>query len=225
MFVRYRTEGVLINKRNQNDFDRLLTFYTKEFGKVSLFAKSIRKEESKLRSGVEPFSLVELEFIEGKIGKTLTDIKVVNPFKNINGNLERVSLAEKVINNLNLLIKGEEKDGKIWNLLKDTLLRIEEEGEQIIYYYFFWNLISSLGYGPNLCNCVKCHKAIEKNFRLSPGEGGVVCPQCSREAFSFEVSLDTIKVIRDLLENKDVNPKDQRSLQSITNLYLSSLLS
>ncbi|MBU1137070.1 recombination protein O N-terminal domain-containing protein, partial [Patescibacteria group bacterium] len=37
----YKTQGIIIRRGNANDFDRLLTVYTKEFGKVLLKAKSV----------------------------------------------------------------------------------------------------------------------------------------------------------------------------------------
>jgi len=67
MFVHYRTQGLILKKEDQGEADLLFTIYTKDFGKLEILGRAIRKISSKLRSGAEIFYLSEVEFIQGKI--------------------------------------------------------------------------------------------------------------------------------------------------------------
>ena len=77
-----------MKKEDRGESDRFFTVYTKEFGKLDILGKSIRKISSKLRAGMGLFSLSEIEFIQGKALKTLTDAILNEEFRNLNKNLE-----------------------------------------------------------------------------------------------------------------------------------------
>jgi len=155
MFIHYRTQGLILQKEERGDADLLFAIYTKDFGKLEVLGKAIRKISSKLRSGADIFYLSEIEFIQGKTYKTLTDTILIEKFANIKADLKRLRVAYKISGVLGDLVKGQESDEKIWRLLKETFKRLnklEITGTklELLYYYFFWNLVSSLGYQPEL---------------------------------------------------------------------------
>ena len=164
MFVHHRTSGFILKKVDRRETDQLLTIYTKDFGKLEILAKAIRKISSKLKSGAEIFYLSEIEFIQGKTHKILTDAILIEKFENLKNNLNKLKIAYKVSQVLNNLVSGQEPDEKIWQLLEETFRKLDklEIGRhppttlrklEIIYYYFFWNLVSLLGYQPELKGC------------------------------------------------------------------------
>ena len=88
MFVHHRTSGFILKKVDRKETDQLLTIYTKDFGKLEILAKAIRKISSKLKSGAEIFYLSEIEFIQGKTRKTLTDAILIEKFENLRKDLK-----------------------------------------------------------------------------------------------------------------------------------------
>ncbi len=154
MFIHYRTQGFIFKKEDRAETDQLFTIYTKDFGKLEILGKAIRKIASKLRSGAEVFYLSEIEFIQGKTYKTLTDAVLIEKFENIRKDLKRLKVAYEISETLDSLIKGQEPDEKIWQLIKETFGKLNLLKKiEIIPYYFFWNLISLLGYHPEIKNC------------------------------------------------------------------------
>lgn len=228
MFSRHKTKGVVIGKRDQSESDRVLIAYTEEFGKLRLFGKSIRKESSKLRSGSEPFALTELEFIEGRSRKTLTDVRVIDPYPKTNGDLERIALAGRVADDLDALIGGEERDPKVWDLVRSSFDIIEAGKGSITYHRFFWNLMFILGYGPEIYHCSQCRGGLDPSGLIfSPEDGGLVCSSCQSKDSAFLVNERTIKVIRVLLrddgsfEKIRIDPADEESLWDTSGRYFS----
>jgi len=185
MAVHYRTQGFIIKKTDRGESDRLFTIYTKDFGKLDILGKAIRKIKSKLRGGTELFYLSEIEFIQGKTHKTLTDTILIESFPNIRKDLERLKIAHQIAEVLDSLVVKEEKDDQVWQLLKETFdklgslkaelpfmemkvekraktsLTIENRRLEIVYYYFFWHLVSILGYEPEIHDCSIGRKKID----------------------------------------------------------------
>ncbi|HUW71666.1 MAG TPA: DNA repair protein RecO [Candidatus Humimicrobiaceae bacterium] len=169
MFVHYRTQGLILKKEDRGDADLLFTIYTRDFGKLKILGKAIRKISSKLRAGAEIFYLSEIEFIQGKTYKTLTDAILIEKFANIKTDLKRLKIAYKISGILDNLVKDPESDEKIWRLLKETFRKLNklettEVKLEILYYYFFWNLVSFLGYQPELWTDSICGRQIDADL-------------------------------------------------------------
>jgi len=80
VFTHYRTRGIILKEANRGEADRLFILYTKDFGKIEILGKGIRRINSKLRPGISFPSLSEIEFIQGKRYKTLTDASLLADF-------------------------------------------------------------------------------------------------------------------------------------------------
>ncbi len=166
MAIHYRTRGFVIKKTVRGEADQVFTIYTENFGKLEISGKAVRKIKSKLRGGIELFYLSEIEFIHGKKIKTLTDAIAIDIFPNIRKKLKKLAAASKIAENLNDLVRGQEPDKEIWELLSETLNRLDAEhkarnARDIIYYYFLWNLFSILGYRPEFKDCLMNGQKIE----------------------------------------------------------------
>ena len=230
MFVHYRTLGLILAKRDRGEADQLFTVYTRDFGKLEVLGKAIRKISSKLRSGVEIFYLSEIEFIQGKIYKTLTDVLLIKKFQNLKKNLERLDIAYGISEDLDNFVRGEEPDKKIWQLILEVFERLNNSqlttyNLQLIYYYFFWNFISILGYKPELYFCVACQKKLKpEKLYFSSKEGGIICQDCSKSfgvpsGSGIETKQEVVKILRKILE------KDWKILSRLRNIkeYLKSI--
>lgn len=238
MFIHYRTRGFVLKKINRGEADQLFTIYTEDFGKLEILGKAIRKIKSKLRSGLEPFYLSEIEFIQGKGYKTLTDVVLIEKFGNIRRNLKRLKAAYRISDVLDDLIRNQEPDEKIWQLLAEVFeklnsLKIENCKLEIVYYYFFWNFLSLLGYQPQLRDCSLCQKKLSfGKLYFSPKEKGIICPDCFKKNKSGkEVDVEIFKILRIILEKNwqilarlKIEEKHLKGLNSFSKNYLSVIL-
>lgn len=232
MALHYRTQGFILKKVDAGESDRIFTIFTKDFGKLEILAKAIRKITSKLRGGMELFYLSEVEFIQGKTHKTLTDTILIDSFQNLRKDLKRLKIAQDISEMIDDLIKGQEKDEKIWNLLEVAFQKLNKASLSIkecwlIYYYFLWNFLSALGYKPQLDFCSICQgklvpsnvyivrdsqifgekekKRISNGVYFSEKEGGTICSTCFKKTKEGkEILSDVVKILRLFLE-KDLN--------------------
>lgn len=211
MFVHHRTKGIILKKVDLRETDQLFTIYTHKFGRVEILAKSIRKVVSKLKSGMQLFSLSDVEFIQGKRYKTLIGAISIDKFVNLRSNLARLNTMHKISELLDKLVYYDKPSENIWELLTDTLEELNEKkfddkNLKLIYYYFSWNLFSCLGYRPELYNCSSCRNKLKpNNIFFIPMLGGVVCQDCYKEKglgiSGIMIDPETVKILRILMHN------------------------
>jgi len=210
MFIHHRTIGYILKRENINEADQVFLIYTKDFGKIKVSAKAVRRLNSKLRSSIQVFYLSEIEFIQGKALKTLTDAILIQRLDGIRKDLFKLRLAYNFSRVFNALVKNQEADEKLWQLLNAFFKNLESEKltsikAQLIYYFFFWNLLSVLGYAPELKLCVFCRKKVMPNrFFWIVGEGGLVCKNCLNKVKTRigEIDIRTLKVLRLMMNNE-----------------------
>ena len=244
MFIHYRTQGFIFKKEDRGEADQLFGVYTRDFGKLEILGRGIRKISSKLRSGAEVFYLNEIEFIQGKVHKTLTDAIPIEKFTNLRKDLKRLAIAYQISETLDNLVKGQEPDEKIWQILNEIFQtlntnNLKPKAYNLIYYYFLWNLLSILGYQSELYYCALCQKKFgyslgrcEKLY-FSPKEGGIICQNCFQKVKNGKkvVSSEVVKIFR-LFLKKDwptllklkIGPNHLKSIEEISSCYLSFIL-
>ncbi len=220
MFVHYRSKGIVINKADRGEADQLFSVYTKSFGRVEILGKSIRKISSKLRPGIDIFYFVEIEFIQGKGYKILTDATPINKFKNLRKSLKRLLIAHRIAEVSDKLIKGEEKDHKIWDLILEVFEKLDEESSKLkdldlLFCYFLFSFLSELGYEIELYDCVSCQKKLfPGQLFFSPESGGIVCSNCIKKIGKTGlIEVNMVKILR-LIIKRDWETLDRIKLES-----------
>jgi DNA repair protein RecO (recombination protein O) len=158
VFVHNKTYSFILSKFDSGEADQIIVLYTREFGKLEVLARGIRKITSKLKPSVELFCLSNIEFVQGKNYKTLTDAYLIDKFKNIKNDLVRFKVIYQISDLINDLIKKQEQDIRIWRLILKIFYIVDKkeiplEKILLMYHYLFWNLISLLGYYPEISKC------------------------------------------------------------------------
>jgi len=209
MTTHYKTRALVFKKTDRNESDRIFSVFTDDFGRLDVFAKAIRKTVSKLRSGIDIFSFSDIEFIQGKNRKTLTDAAASERFKNIFQDPRRFDVARAIGEILNNLIRGEEKHQDVFDLLKEVLYKLDNQDMKnkkyvLVYYYFLWNALSLLGHRPEVQRCNTCRQKLDPgSVYFSDKVGGVICKEClGQDALAQKINSDIVKILR-LIFNKD----------------------
>ena len=240
MTTRYKTRGFVFKKNDINESDRNFSVFTDDFGRLDIFAKAIRKSASKLRSGIDIFFMSELEFIQGRSRKTLTDAVVIEKFGNITQDLEKFKIAGGIGEILDNFIRGEEKDKDIFNLLNDVFYKLnvgsfKNKKYTLVYYYFLWNALSLLGYRPEVEKCNICHGKLNPySIYFSDKSGGIICKKClGHDDKAQKINSDIVKILRlifkkewDILYKLKIEASSQKLFQKVSdNYYLYTLSS
>ena len=243
-FTHFKTKGIFIKKEDCGEADQEFTVFTREFGKIKVRARSIRKISSKLRTGADLFYFSEIDFVQGRAYKTLTGALSVEKFSLFRKEPYRLSVAYQVSEAIDKLTGLEERDIALWRLLLATFKRLNcqslaKENYSLLLSYFLWNLIFILGFSPDLQKCVSCGSRIVLQHRInfSPAEGGLLCEDCfgklaSKERNSIEkTKAGTIKALRIFLGDRkgivsrlQIDQPLQKELYKLARVYLRVLI-
>ena len=166
MAIHYKTFGLALSASDIREADQLFLVYTKDYGKIKVLGRGIRKITSKLRSGIDLFCFCELEFIRGKYYLTLTDARIISELNLKDSLYDISSVIERATG-------AEESDARIWRLLVN--LSKYNFNDKFLYSFFFWNLMFFSGYSVDLKSCVHCSARLSLAMKFDFDAGGIVC--------------------------------------------------
>ncbi len=228
MTRRYNTQALVLKKTDRGEADRIITFYTKEYGKLQITGKAIRKMKSKLKSTTDLFYLSDIDFIQGKSFKTLTDAREIDSFCGIRSDFEKTRAAFKISEEVDKKIIGEEADKNLWRILIESFKRMDSSSFSgfLIYHYFAWSFLSVLGYEVNFDSCSLCGGGLN-HFLFFDSEQGFVCSNCSQ---GKRISSEAFKVMRllaerdwDMLKRVKISKEVKKEISSATEDFISSV--
>ena len=86
----YKADGIIVARKNFGETDKLVTIFTKQYGKKVVLAKGIRRITSRRAPHLELFSAVSLVLRSGKSFDYITEVTTQEFFPYIRDRLERV---------------------------------------------------------------------------------------------------------------------------------------
>ena len=207
MTTKYKTRAFVFKKNDKSEADRNFSVFTEDYGRLEILGRAIRKINSKLRAGIDMFYFSEIEFIEGKNNKTLTDATKIKIFDNISKNFKKIEIAYRIADTLDNFLKGQEKDHMLFGLLNELFEKLDSQqltinNQQLIYYYFIWNFLSLQGYGSEVYNCASCQEKLNPySIYFSNKEGGVICKKClDKDKNAQKINSDIVKTLRIIIK-------------------------
>ncbi len=229
-----RLEAIVLSHTDWGEADRLLWVYSREMGKLRLIAKGLRKPRSRKAGHLEPFTRVSLQVARGRDMWIVTQAESIDLYMNLREDLVRVGYASYVVELLDRFTYEEGENISLYNLLCDTLSRLDQEPEaSLVVRYYEVRLLDLIGFRPLLFNCAVCGSEIKAEDQyFSASLGGVVCPACaSKTQGLIPISLQALKYLRHFqrstyAEARRAHPgrSIDREMEQVMQHYLTYLL-
>lgn len=237
----YRTQAIILKRRDFFEADRLLTLYTPDRGKMPAIAKGIRKPTSRKGGHLELFTHSQLLLAKGANLDIITQAETIEPFLLLREDLLRASYACYVSELLDQIVEENIPNPRLFYLLRDTLTRLGESRDPALTVRFHeLHLLGLTGYQPQLFQCVGCSALLEPEgrFFFSPMEGGVLCDTCGRSSRGraqqrglMSLSLPALKVLRffqtreyGLCQQLRIRPALHAELEGVMYRYITFIL-
>lgn len=145
----YTSEGIVLARRNYGEADRILVVYSKDSGRLSLIAKGIRRPKSRKRGHLEIFSRIEFQARAGRGLDLMTEVEVVDDFKDLRKSLKKISLAYYICEVVGKITHENEKNEELFNLILSFLNRLKRETQlRNLRLEFLNELLTLMGYWP-----------------------------------------------------------------------------
>jgi len=163
MSLTYKSEGVVLKRNNFGEADKIVTVFSKHYGKVSLLAKGIRRMTSRKRGNLEVFNQVTFFAVKGKGMDIVTETELVQSFSDWRKDLKKVAVAYELCEMVDkLTVEGSEQE-EVYELLVNYLENLGnalDANQNFFISSFGINLIKLLGFWPK-------EKAIPVNFSVT----------------------------------------------------------
>lgn len=210
----YKTEAIVLRHINLGEADRIITLYTPGLGKLKAVVRGARKPTSRLCGHVEPLTRCSLMLAHGRNLDTVSQGQILENFLSIRNDLSLTAQALYLIELTDAFTAEQVENYSVYRLLLEALRRLHKvHHTEILSRYFEMQLLSFIGYQPQLDECLNCRCPIEpvNNFFSSSG-GGILCPACSHtEPVVQPISVNALKVMR-LLQRGDHATADRLHL-------------
>lgn len=228
----YKTEAIVLVDSDLGDQDKVITLFSKDYGKVRAVAKGARRLKSRFSPAIQMLSYITVVLYQSKriAMDTLNECEINSSFLGMRNDLLRLAYGYYLAELMMKFVQGSETPRFLFDLLLKTLFALEKVPKQSLFGLirgFELKMLTILGYRPFLEGCIDCGRPIKNSNSLyfSGYEGGILCASCSKDKakkaishkavqwmrFLLTASLDKVaqvKLTQDLRRELELIPKD-----------------
>lgn len=176
----YQAEAIVLSVRDWRGVDKIVTLFTREFGKVTTLAFGLRQPKSPLAGCVQLFSHIDVIIDPGKNLDVLRQTSLKNSNRLLREDLTRMAYAALVVEVVAELWPEHESQGEAFETLFAAMKLIAERNPRIAALAVCWQLLALAGYQPEFDHCVLCGKDHCLLTAFDPEAGGVSCVTCQQ---------------------------------------------
>jgi DNA repair protein RecO (recombination protein O) len=238
----YRTEAIILRRKDMGEADRVLTLLTPERGKLRAIAKGIRKPRSRKAGHLELFTRSSLLLAVGRELDVITQAQTVDAHRPLREYLIRGAYAAYSVELMDKFTPEQQGSRELYRLLRDMLswLSLGENLAQTARYYEL-RLLGLAGFQPQLHHCViGGEKIVAEDQYFSATEGGAVCAKCAKRILSgaaggrtglLPISTEALKCLRHFqtqphakIANLRLRPAALQEMEYVLQRYITVLL-
>lgn len=180
-----RSAAIVLGSFPLGESDRVVSFFTRRFGKVRGVARAARRLRSRFGGALELFTLGELVFFDG--GRSdlvqVDHFDVVRPFEGVRSDLDRLGHAAWMIECVGRLTAERDPHAGLFTLLVRALATVDAGAPPSrVAVVFGIGAVDALGHRLRTDACVACGRtAVTERgaVALDVEAGGTVCPVCA----------------------------------------------
>lgn len=175
----YETEAILLAVKDWGDADRMVTLFSRDYGKITAVAYGARMPRNSLSGPLQAFSQVMVTLSQGKQLDYIKQCHVQNSFKEVREDIVTMAYSLFVSEIVLEMWPEREADVKVFEFLSLVFQLISARNPRIVALAAAWRLLSLAGYQPLHDKCISCGSALSfpASFSLEPC--GALCEKCA----------------------------------------------
>jgi DNA repair protein RecO (recombination protein O) len=180
---RVTDEALIIGLMDYRENDRIVTFFTREHGRLSGVARGAKRSVKRFGGSLELFSRLQLGFTPAEGLVTVNEVDLVTIFPAIRTTLVGIAHAGYACELVGALSPERLANQRLFRLLTAYLEQLDRSPASCADRHFFEiNLLNILGYRPPLEHCCRCGDTLGAAGGSWAGgeEGGISCRRCNR---------------------------------------------
>ncbi|MFW6268796.1 MAG: DNA repair protein RecO [Bacillota bacterium] len=189
----FNTDAIVLKQFDLGESDKIITFYSKDKGKIRAVAKNARKGNSSISGRVLPFSFNNITIYRGSSIDKINQVKSKYSFTDLREDLTKMAYASFMAEIVEKVGMEDDPLPAIFTLLLSSFNKMRKvSSEKLIYINLIFQIriLVILGFKPEVNKCVLCEKDIKpagKNY-FDISSGGIICHKCLNNADEEELS-------------------------------------
>ena len=182
------TPAVLLRAHDYGDSSRILRFYTRDYGLVSVIARGVRGKSGKGTTTLASFASGELTaFVKAHRDlHTMKDFNCTSLRAGLAGDMLRFAAAAAAGEVVLVHAQQEPQPGVFYAIeaALDTLESVAPDELPGTALASLWTIVEAFGFAPQLDPCVRCGTSIvdQQVARFDFAAGGLRCEACAKDA-------------------------------------------
>jgi DNA repair protein RecO (recombination protein O) len=221
----FKTDAILLRRIEYGDHDLIITFLTKDSGKVTVMAKNAKKSVKRFSGSLDLFSFNHIQYRFTRKNKdalpTLVQTELEDGFANIRYGVYKTAYASYWVEMVYLWLEEGKAQPEVYDLLLFSLdmLNRSDMPVDVLSLLFQIRFMSVSGFSPSIERCGICQEHVDhlcaNTLRFDFREGKIVCPGCrvNGSGYGLDVSKGTLKQLF-WMNNTDVGKADRIRLSS-----------
>ena len=208
----HRSAAIVLRARSYGESDKIVSFLTRDFGKISGIAKGALRSKRRFVASLEPFTHVQLGFRTRRQDELcfIESADIVRGARRLALDLDRYAYSTYVVELIDSMVEGREAEPAVFELLEHTLAQIDSDpGRPVAEWLraFEVKLLALTGLEPRIDGCVRCQRlpAEQGAFHFNPRTGTLLCHACA-DGTGMSVSSDTIRYLAALKNGASQTP-------------------
>lgn len=200
----YKVEAVVIRSMDYGEGNKIITLYTREFGKVGVVARGAKKVKSRISAMTQLFSHGEYTYYRTSQLGTLNHGELLSSHHALREDIQKTAYAAHIVELIDRMLAENEGSSYIFEQLIAALQAIEDDKDlQIVTHLFELKMLTISGYAPVMEQCVSCGSELSSGV-FSISIGGMMCTACrSQDPSAIRLSDKAYKLIR-IMQQLDI---------------------
>lgn len=220
--------GLVVREVDYKESDKILTVLTMENGKITVSARSARKQSNPHAAASQTLVYSRMLLSEYKERLTLREAEIIEPFLPLRDNLDKMALGIYLCDAAQAFMPEMSPMPELLRLCLTalSLLSSGKRPAEIIKPAFEMAALCEAGYAPSLDNCAACSSELQGVASLDIPEGVAYCSDCAGERFTRLSAgvLDALRHLRSARPGKlfafTLSNQDTSEIQAICERYL-----
>ena len=171
----FTTPAIVIRRADYGDFDRMVTLFSPDMGRIDAIARGCRRPKSPLVNAVEPFTSGEFQLFTHRERFTLEQCQISDSYYELRSDYER-------LRDISILPDTPMPELFIVALRALAHLNYGELPPELVTLAFEAHFTRLSGLSPRMNACALCGSPVDGDARFDAELGGAVCLRCSSTA-------------------------------------------
>ncbi|MDY3919081.1 MAG: DNA repair protein RecO [Candidatus Limivivens sp.] len=171
--------GLVLSAMPVGDYDKRLVLLTRERGKITAFARGVRRQNSPLLAAASPFAFGQFSLFPGRDAYRLVQAEIQNYFRELSQDFEGAYYGFYFLEFADYYTRENAEESQMLKLLYASLRALTRPSLPRVLVRYVYELKAMVlnGEYPEVFHCTRCGRE-EHLAAFVPEENGLVCREC-----------------------------------------------